>query len=149
MILRDAVPQERRALEELQRRASLTWETDRAYLLVNPDVIELPLGHIQHGRVRVADVGDRALGFAVLLPRDGAAVLEGLFVEPDQWGRGIGRSLVADADSRARALGLAALDVVANGNALGFYEKLGFVVTGVAETQFGPAKRLRRTLNSA
>jgi GNAT superfamily N-acetyltransferase len=147
MILRDAVPEERQALEALQRRAALTWEADRAFLLANPDVIELPLGHIQHGRVRVADAQGLALGFAVLLPRDGDALLEGLFVEPDQWGRGIGRSLVADAKAKARALGLGALEVVANHKALGFYMRLGFAACGVAETPFGPAQRLRQPLN--
>ena len=147
MIMRDAVPQERRALEELQRRASLTWQADRAYLMANPDVIELPLGHIHQGRVRVAEADGSALGFAVLLPREDDAVLEGLFVEPDQWGRGIGRGLVADAEGRARALGLTALEVVANGNALGFYEKLDFAVCGAVQTPLGPARRLRRALN--
>ena len=148
MILRDARPQERRALEELQRRASLMWDDDRPYLLANPDVIELPLAHISEGRVRVAEEPSRVLGFAVLLPRDTDAALDGLFVEPEQWRRGIGRLLVEDAVTRARAAGLEALEVVANGNALGFYEKLGFAVCGAAQTQFGPAKRLRRVLIS-
>jgi ribosomal protein S18 acetylase RimI-like enzyme len=82
----------------------------------------------------------------VLLPRDGDALLEGLFVEPECWRQGAGRALVDDAASRARAMGLAALEVVASHNALRFYEKLGFTVTGTAQTQFGPAPRLRRAL---
>ncbi len=148
MILRDGRPQERRALEELQRRASPMWDDDRPYLLANPDVIELPLAHISKGRVRVAEELSRVMGFAVLVPRDTDAALDGLFVEPEHWRRGIGRLLVEDAVARARAAGLAALDVVANGNALGFSEKLGFTVCGAAQTQFGPAKRLRRALIS-
>ncbi len=146
MILRDARLDERAALEDLQRRASLMWDDDRPFLLANPDVIELPLAHIQSGFVRVA--GEVALGFSVLLPRDGVALLEGLFVAPGHWRRGIGRALVEDAAVRARAAGLGAVEVVANHNALGFYETLGFVVTGLAQTQFGPARRLRRGLGS-
>ena len=116
----------------------------------SPDegVIELPLAHISKGRVRVAEELSRVMGFAVLVPRDTDAALDGLFVEPEHWRRGIGRLLVEDAVARARAAGLAALDVVANGNALGFSEKLGFTVCGAAQTQFGPAKRLRRALIS-
>lgn len=144
MILRDAHAGERAALEDLQRRASLMWEDDRPFLLANPDVIELPVAHIQAGFVRVA--GEVPLGFSVLLPRQADALLDGLFVAPDHWRRGVGRALVADAAARARAAGLLALEVVANGNALGFYERLGFVVTGSAQTQFGPAQRLRRGL---
>ena len=148
MILRDARPEERAGLEELQRRASLMWEDDRPFLLANPDAIELPLAHIQAGFVRVAERDGKPLGFSVLLPRERDALLEGLFVEPAHWKQGVGWALTQDAAVRTTALGLTALEVVANHNALGFYEKQGFVVTGLAQTQFGPAKRLRRGLES-
>jgi GNAT superfamily N-acetyltransferase len=146
MILRDAHPAEREYLEELQRRASLMWEEDRPFLLANPDAIELPAGHIAEGRVRVAEDAGKPAGFSVLVERADAGVLESLFVEPGQWGRGIGRRLVEDATARARAAGLPTLEVVANGNALGFYQRLGFAVCGEAQTQFGPAKRLAMSL---
>jgi GNAT superfamily N-acetyltransferase len=146
MILRDARPAERASLEELQRRASLMWEDDRPFLLANPEVIELPLSHITEGRVRVAQHEGTPAGFAVLVERTDAALLEGLFVDPPQWRRGIGRCLVEDAAARAALAGLAILEVVANGNALGFYQRLGFAICGEAQTQFGPAKRLRRAL---
>lgn len=103
MILRDARPDERRALEELQRRASLMWEGDRHYLLANPDVIELPLAHISEGCVRVAEGAGQALGFSVLLPREADAVIDGLFVEPDQWRQAVVRAPVEDAAARAWA----------------------------------------------
>jgi GNAT superfamily N-acetyltransferase len=147
MILRDARPEERAGLEALQRRASLMWDNDRPYLLANPDVIELPLAHISAGRVRVAEEAGAVLGFAVLLPRENVADLDGLFVEPDRWCRGVGRALVEDAAARTCAAGMVALEVVSAANAQGFYEKLGFAVCGMAQTQFGPAKRLRRGLN--
>ena len=148
MMLRDARPEERRALEDLQRRASLMWEDDRPFILANPDVIELPLAHINAGFVRVIAAQGDATGFCVLLPRSDDALLEGLFVEPAHWRQGAGRALVDDAVARALTLGLTALEVVASHNALGFYEKLGFTVTGLAQTQFGPAPRLRRALIS-
>lgn len=146
MILRDARPAERESLEELQRRASLMWDDDRPFLLANPEVIELPLAHITEGRVRVAETEGMPAGFAVLVKRTDAALLEGLFVEPERWRRGIGRRLVEDAAARAAQAGLAVLEVVASANALGFYQRLGFVVCGEAQTQFGPAKRLRLAL---
>ena len=146
MILRDARPAERQALEDLQRRASLMWEDDRPFLLANPEVIELPLGHIRQGRVRVAEEEGVPAGFAVLLLRADAALLEGLFVEPERWRRGIGRRLVTDAAARAKDAGLPLLGVVASANALAFYQRLGFAVCGEAQTQFGPAKRLFMSL---
>ena len=149
MIIRAGAPHERAALEELQRRASLMWEEYRPYLLANPDVIELPLAQLQEGHVRVAEQAGGVAGFAALLPRDGWHELDGLFVEPDQWGLGIGRALVVDALAIARQAGAPAIEVTANPRAEGFYIRLGFAVTGRTQTQFGPANRMRISAFSA
>jgi GNAT superfamily N-acetyltransferase len=141
--IRDARPAERAALEDLQRRASLMWEEYRDFLLANPEAVELPLSQILENRVRVAERGSQALGFCVLLPRGDICELDGLFVEPDHWRQGIARLLMADAAARARACGVRAIEVVANPRAEGFYRKLGFAVSGRAQTLFGPANRMR------
>ena len=140
-VIRDGQPAERAALEDLQRRASLMWNQHRAYLLANPDAIALPLAHLAQGRVRVAAMAGKPAGFAALLPRPGGvADLDGLFVEPALWRRGIGRALVCDA--LARLAPGAILAAVAHPGAQGFYEKLGFVRVGVVQTQFGQAERM-------
>jgi GNAT superfamily N-acetyltransferase len=97
--------------------------------------------------VRVAvDAGDTPIGFSVVIPSDGPAhELDGLFVEPAQMRRGIGRALVEDAAERARSVGAVALDVTA-GPAQTFYERVRFTVTGPAQTRFGSAVRMRRDL---
>jgi GNAT superfamily N-acetyltransferase len=136
-------PEERAALEALQRRASLMWEEYRPYLLANPDVIELPLAQLNDCHVRVAERDGRVAGFAALLPRAGCHELDGLFVEPQLWRRGVGRALIEDALATARAQGAAVIETVANPRAEGFYKRLGFAVIGRAETQFGPAHKMR------
>jgi GNAT superfamily N-acetyltransferase len=143
LAIRFGRPDERASLEDLQRRASLMWDEYRPYLLANPDVIELPLAQLREDRVRVAEWQGRAAGFAALLPKDGFCELDGLFVEPRLWGHGIARALVADALVLARATGARAIETIANPRAEGFYMKQGFVVTSRAETQFGPANRMR------
>jgi GNAT superfamily N-acetyltransferase len=143
VIVRPGRPEERAALEDLQRRAALAWADYRSYLLANPDVIALPLAQLREQRVRVAESDGLAVGFAVLLPRGDICDLDGLFVEPGWWGRGIGRLLVADAAARARELGALAVEAVANPHAEGFYARLGFAVTGMEQTLFGPANRMR------
>ena len=141
-MIRDGRPEERLALEELQRRAALTWTAHRDYLLANPDVIALPLAHLTARRVRVAERDGAVAGFAVLLPdRTGVFELEGLFVDPPHTHRGIGRALVADALARLPAQ--AQLQVVANPHAEGFYARLGFVAFETIPTMFGPASRMR------
>ena len=143
IVLRSGRPEERAALEDLQRRASLMWEEYRPYLLANPDVIELPLAQLRDGRVRVAEWRGRVAGFAAVLPKQDFCELDGLFVEPALWGHGIARALIADALVLARAEGAGRLETIANPRAEGFYRKLGFTVIGRAQTQFGPANRMQ------
>ena len=144
---RDAQPQERAALEALQWRASLHNEGDRAALLAHPDAIELPRWQIDDGLVRVVERAGTVAGFSVLLaPVHAACVLDGLFVEPDVMGMGLGRILVQDAARIARERGAAIIEVIANPHADGFYERLGFRSVGSVETRFGPGERRRLDL---
>jgi GNAT superfamily N-acetyltransferase len=145
-----AVPAERSALEDLQRRASLIWEEDRDALLANPDAIELPLEQITDGRTIVAENVGELLGFAVVLRRDdGDAELDGLFVDPAQWRHGIGRALLEHAERIATSDGAAILWVTANTRALEFYGACGFVTVGEVATRFRPAPRMRKTIHVA
>jgi ribosomal protein S18 acetylase RimI-like enzyme len=148
-LIRDARPDEASALEALQRRSSDVWEEYRAQLAANPDAIEPPHQAIADGRVRVAvDASGRHLGFSVVLPvKDGRCELDDLFVEPDSMRLGVGRLLVDDVATRAAASGASYLDVIANPNALGFYERLGFEITGQASTRFGSAPRMSLALS--
>ena len=149
-VFRLAIPAERLALEELQSRASLMSEEDRDALLAHPDAIELPLEQITAGRTIVAENVDELLGFAVVLQRDdGDAELDGLFVEPAQWRRGIGRALVAEAERLAAREGAASLWVIANTSALDFYGACGFVTVGEVATRFRPAPRMRKAIDVA
>jgi GNAT superfamily N-acetyltransferase len=143
LTIRPARPDERESLEALQWRASLMNEGDRPHLEAHPDAIELPLEQIEAGYVCVAEQKGRVVGFAVVLPEEGHLELDGLFVEPELWRRGIGARLVDKATHEARRSGLA-LMVVANPHALDFYRRCGFGAEGTAETRFGPAIRMSR-----
>ena len=141
--IRSARADEREALEALQWRASLANEADRPHLEAHPDAIHLPAEQIARDQVLVADVDGRVVGFAVVVPEDDHAELDGLFVEPDLWRQGVGAVLVDAAVHEARRRGLA-LMVVANRAAFGFYERCGFTLEGEAQTRFGPALRMSR-----
>lgn len=137
--LRLATPEEHDELEELQRRASLELPEYREQLLANPDAIHLPPAQIANGQVIVAELGGDVAGFAAVVGGE----LDGLFVEPDLWGGGIGRLLVNAAAHEARRRGLS-LTVIANPRARGFYESCGFSVEGEEQTRFGPGLRMSR-----
>jgi GNAT superfamily N-acetyltransferase len=137
--LRLARPEEHAALEELQRRASLELPEYRDQLIAHPDAIHLPPAQIANGQVIVADLGGAVAGFAAVVGGE----LDGLFVEPDLWGRGIGKVLVDAASHEARRRGLA-LKVIASPRARRFYEGCGFSVEGDEQTRFGPALRMTK-----
>jgi ribosomal protein S18 acetylase RimI-like enzyme len=148
--IRDAEAGEAFALEALQRRSSDVWEEYRDLLAANPEAIEPPHRAIAEGRVRVAvDASQRRLGFSgVLAVKDGRCELEDLFVGPGFMGRGVGRLLVEDVASRAAAAGADVVDVIANPNALGFYERVGFRTTGEVATRFGRGIRMTLSVSS-
>ena len=142
--IRPARLDERRALEELQRRASLENPNDREAILAHPEVIELPDAQLAGGHVFVAVSAGIQLGFSVLLPRDdGDIELDGLFVDPSLWRSGVGRGLAEHAIGEAKVLGAKAIHVIGNPHAEGFYEAVGFVTIGVTQTRFGPALLMR------
>ena len=145
--IRVALPSERRALEALQTRASLQNPGDRDALLANPNAIDLPLDQIAAGHVFVLEAAGSIAGFAALLPReDGNAELDALFVEPDAWRQGFGRALIDYCATTARGRGAAALHVVGNPHAEGFYRACGFESIGTATTRFGVGLLMRRVL---
>src|SRR3954452_18769946 len=146
--MRPARLAERAALEELQRRSSMHEPMYRAQLAAHPDAIELPVEQIGAGAVRVAEQDGAIVAFAVLLPPvAGACELDGLFVEPTRMRRGIGRRLIEDATRIALPQGATRIDVVANPQAVAFYERVGFRASGVAETRFGTAPRMSLALD--
>ena len=121
------------------RRASLALDQYREQLEAHPDVFEVPTAQIERGDVFVAESDGQLAGFAAL---EGGE-LDGLFVEPEYWRRGVGTVLVERAVHEARRRGLS-LTVVAGPEGRPFYESCGFRVEGEEATRFGPAFRMSR-----
>jgi GNAT superfamily N-acetyltransferase len=147
VVVRLAVPSEHKELETLQVRASLNNPGDRDALLANTDAIALPVDQIAGGRVFVAEIAKSIKGFAAILPRDdGDFELDGLFVEPDSWRRGLGRTLLQHCATVAGAHGANALHVIGNPHAEDFYRACGFECLGSVKTRFGAGLLLRKQL---
>lgn len=142
--IRTAVPADMAAVRRVFRSSSLSNQGDRLNLLAHPDALELPEVSVREGRTRVVVAGGDVVGFATALATEAGMELEDLFVRPDWMGRGIGRRLVLDVVATARTRGVGRIEVTANGHALGFYRKLGFVSDGEVETTFGTGFRMHR-----
>jgi N-acetylglutamate synthase-like GNAT family acetyltransferase len=137
--IRLARADDRQDLIDLLWRASLAWEVVRQNLLDNPEVIDVDPEMIARNQVFVAEQGDRILGFATIIPREGNdAELEGIFVEPSDWRKGIGRALLHQIEREAQAWGANRLHVIASPNVEGFYSAAGFTKIGEQQMPFGP-----------
>lgn len=146
--VRPAFVFERQSLEALQWRASLANPEDREAMLANPDAIELPVGQLEAGGVFVAEEKEVLVGFAAILPcDDGDSELDGLFVEPVAWRRGIGRALVQHCCETAAAAGHEWLWVVGNYHSEAFYRACNFEVVGPQQTRFGAGLLMKRSLS--
>ncbi|HET6179463.1 MAG TPA: GNAT family N-acetyltransferase [Candidatus Sulfotelmatobacter sp.] len=147
IIIRTAITSEKKALEALQLRASLTNDGDREALLAHPDAIDLPLEQIAAGRVFVSELEGATVGFSAIEPRaDGETELDALFVEPHIRRHGVGRLLVEHCADVARKQGSTTLHVTGNPHAEDFYIACGFKQFGTTATRFGEGLLLRKEL---
>jgi GNAT superfamily N-acetyltransferase len=148
--IRTAALEDLAALRGVFRRASLSNEGDREVLLANRTALELPDGNVIEGRTRLATSSDgTVVGFATGVPHtDSALELDDLFVDPAHRRRGIARALLGDLAASARRDGITHIEVTANPHADRFYREVGFVVVGHADTEFGPAVRMRLAISA-
>jgi GNAT superfamily N-acetyltransferase len=139
--IRLARPDDRLKLIELQRRASLAAETGETLqkLLEQPELFDIDDELIAGNQVFVAHRQGHIVGFATVIADEGNdAELEGLFVEPTEWRRGVGRALVQQIEREAINWGATRLRVLANQKAVPFYEAVGFSAIGEQVTPLGP-----------
>jgi predicted GNAT family N-acyltransferase len=106
-------------------------------LAVREDGVPLGTGRLLHGEAAAAKVdGDPSVGS-----------LGRLAVTQAARGLGVGAALVRAIEDAARAHGLLAVDLHAQTQALGFYERLGYVAYGPEFPDAGmPHRAMRRAL---
>ncbi|MEV7678433.1 GNAT family N-acetyltransferase [Streptomyces sp. NPDC088341] len=142
MRIRNARPDEARALSGLVLRSKAHWGYDEAFMAACRTELTISAADIAARRMVVAEdeKSGAALGVASLEGKAPDGTLGLLFVEPRAIGRGIGRTLYAHVLDAARAEGIERLTIDSDPHAVGFYRALGArPVPGGAE----PLSRLR------
>ena len=90
----------------------------------------------------VAVDGDQQIGFYTLQDKSGNAWLENLWVLPEYIGQGVGKQLFLHAAELARQRGYKTLQLEADPNALGFYEKMGMYPIGERRSEVDGQPRI-------
>ncbi len=124
--LRRAEPHEAEELEELQARSASHWDYPDGYFDWAGDARSIRESYVRDNTVLVlVDNDGRKLGFYGFTQDDDGLLLDKMFLDVDQIGRGLGRVLWQHAVQTARDLGASEFIIGADPNAAPFYESMG------------------------
>jgi ribosomal protein S18 acetylase RimI-like enzyme len=131
-MIRSANPRDRAAVEAIVHAAYSIYK-ERIGKAPGP-MLDDYARLIELGAVSVLEAPDGVIpALVVLLPRPDHLLLDNIAVHPDHQGRGLGRRLVAFAESEARRLGYAELRLYTHERMtenIALYTRLGFRETG-------------------
>jgi GNAT superfamily N-acetyltransferase len=146
VLIRPARPDEAAALTALAVRSKAHWPYPAAFLARFARTIGLTPEVVAANDVHVLERDGVVRGFVTVLHRGDVAVLDDLWLEPAEIGRGSGRLLFEHAAHRAAVGGARVLEWEAEPGATGFYERMGGETVGWAASPLGrglPVMRLR------
>jgi len=142
--IRRAHRDEADALSALAFRSKAHWGYDADFLDRVRGAMTLHPEDVDRHEVWLAESADRTpIGYHRVIPGD-PAELEDLWVEPSAIGAGVGRRLFEHAVEVARRGGATALEIDADPNAVGFYERMGAVRIGESPSTLIPGRALPR-----
>jgi ribosomal protein S18 acetylase RimI-like enzyme len=125
LVIRQATPEDSASLSHIALSAKKYWGyPDHWIELWTPQLTFKP-EYFSNQDTWIADLDIRIAGFYTLQETNGNGWLENLWILPDFIEQGIGKRLFQDAVSRSRQMGHLILQLEADPNAVGFYEKMG------------------------
>jgi N-acetylglutamate synthase-like GNAT family acetyltransferase len=123
--IRRAAPDEAGALTSLAHAAKRYWNYPEAWIEHWKTDLTITADFIARHEVYVAMIEGTIAGCCALVVGNSRAELEHMWIDPQQMGNGVGRSLFEYTKQRAKELGLAEVELSADPHAEGFYERMG------------------------
>lgn len=123
--IRPAHVQECSRLTAIAHAAKRHWRYPEEWIALWRDDLTYTPVRFEREQILVAELDEEVAGFAALRCDGDDAELEGLWVNPAWMQRGVGRALLAAAIEAAADAGAAIMVIVADPNAVGFYEGAG------------------------
>lgn len=128
--IRRASPADADVLTHIAISAKRHWGYPERWIEIWKPQLTFSPQYVEGNESWVAVMGETPLAFYTLQERQGNAWLENLWVLPEWMGQGIGKRLFLHALELARQRGYALLQLEADPNAMGFYEKMGMYKVG-------------------
>jgi ribosomal protein S18 acetylase RimI-like enzyme len=129
-VIRNAVPEDAPALTRIAHSAKQHWGYPEHWIKHWESDLTISEDFIRNNQVYVAERDDQICGFYALSVHGSQAELEHMWVAPAHIGTGIGKELFLDAMDRSTAMNIRQVDITADPNAAGFYERMGATRTG-------------------
>ena len=123
--IRRVDPKEADALTQIALTAKAHWGYPARWMEIWVPLLTFSPEYFEENESWVAVVDNKPIAFYTLQDKGGVAWIENLWVMPDYIGQGVGKQLFLDAISRAREMAYKTLQLEADPNAVGFYEKMG------------------------
>ena len=125
IFIRRADPKEADLLSQIAFSAKHHWGYPERWMeLWKPQLTFTP-EYFEENESWVAEIEAAPIAFYTLLEKEGNAWLENLWVSPEHIGNGLGKRLFLHALETSRERGFVSLQLEADPNAVGFYEKMG------------------------
>ena len=123
--IRRVNPHEADKMTQIALVAKRHWGYPERWMKIWTPQLTFDAEYFRENESWAAESAGRPVAFYTLLDRNGVAWLENLWVTPGLIGGGIGRALFLHALGLARERGYKRLQLEADPNAAGFYEKMG------------------------
>lgn len=131
--IRRARPDEADVLTEIAHAAKRHWGYPEQWIEQWKDDLTITPEFIAKNEMYVAVIGEEVVGCCSIVLGEARAELEHMWIKPQHMGAGVGRALFLHAKERAARVGMKLLELSADPNAEGFYERMG--ATRIGETQ--------------
>jgi N-acetylglutamate synthase-like GNAT family acetyltransferase len=143
--IRRAHPGEAAKLTSIAHAAKRHWNYPEEWIEQWKGDLTLTPEFIRDNEMFVALIEDEIAGCCALVFTEDLAEIEHMWILPEKMGSGVGRRLFDHAKKRAEDLGSKVLELSADPNAEGFYERMGAVRVGEVRADMdGQARVLPR-----
>jgi ribosomal protein S18 acetylase RimI-like enzyme len=120
-----AKPDQAHELTHIAIAAKAHWGYPQSWMKIWEPQLTFISEYFEENESWVGEIDNKPIAFYTLQNKDGIAWIDNLWVLPEYMGQGVGKQLFLDATSRARQMGYKTLQLEADPNAAGFYERMG------------------------
>ncbi len=135
LLIRRARPEEAKVLTDIAHAAKRHWGYPENWIQHWKADLTIAPEFIAANEVYVAINGEEIVGCCAIAFNGSSAELEHMWIRPEHIGTGVGRALFLYVKERAADLKIPALELSADPNAEGFYERMGATRIGEVRSE--------------